>query len=87
LWVIESFASWLHKERPLLGEDPFAGVRFTQVEDPQWNGLSNSEITRLKSACELRMKACKKKHQNPLSNMPYSQYCFPLDLESLSLLV
>ena len=66
LATIKHFASWLHKERPLLGGNPFAGVRFTQVEDPQWNGLSNSEITRLKSACELRMKACKKKHQNPL---------------------
>ena len=66
LATIKHFASWLHKERPLLGGDPFTGVRFTQVEDPEWNGLSNSEITRLKSACELRMKACKKKHQKPL---------------------
>ena len=66
LATIKHFASWLHKRRPLAGGNPFAGVKFTQVEEPEWNGLTDTEITRLKSACEIRLNACTKQLQNPL---------------------
>jgi integrase/recombinase XerD len=66
LATVKHFANWILKERKLLGGNPFLGVKFIQVDDPEWNGLSNMEITRLKAACEIRLNACKKKHQNPL---------------------
>ena len=64
--TVKHFANWLLKERKLLGGNPFLGVKFIQVDDPEWNGLSSMEITRLKAACEIRLNACTKKHQNPL---------------------
>jgi len=66
LATLKHFGNWLHKERKLLGGNPFNGVKFTQVEDPEWNGLTVTEVTRLKAACEIRLNACKKQNQNPL---------------------
>lgn len=66
LATIRHFGNWLHKERKLLAGNPFNSVKMIQVEDPSWNGLTALEITRLKSACDMRMNACKKNNQNPL---------------------
>lgn len=66
LATIKHFANWLKKNKELPGGNPFQGVKFIQVEDPAWNGLTPIEITRLKAACEIRLNACTKKHQNPL---------------------
>lgn len=64
--TVKHFANWLLKQRDLPGGNPLLGVKSIQVEDPAWNGLSSIQITRLKSACETRLNACKKKQQNPL---------------------
>lgn len=66
LATVKHFANWLKKNKDLPGGNPFLGVKFIQVEDPSWNGLTSIEITRLKAACEIRLNACTKKHQNPL---------------------
>ena len=66
LATIRHFGNWLHVERPLLAGDPFTGVKLTQVEEPSWNGLTITEITRLKAACDIRLKSCEKGNQNPL---------------------
>lgn len=36
------------------------------IDDPVWNGLTDRQITLLKSACDLRINTCTKKNQNPL---------------------
>lgn len=66
LATVKHFANWLKKNKELPGGNPFQGVKFIQVEDPSWNGLAPIEITRLKAACEIRLNACTKQHQNPL---------------------
>lgn len=66
LATISHFANWLLKRSELPYGNPFSGVHYLSVEDPEWNGLSHLEITRLKSACEDRMRKCKKSYQNPL---------------------
>lgn len=66
LATIRHFGNWLTKERTLIAGNPFTGVKMIQVEEPSWNGLTTLELTRLKSACDTRMNACKKKNQNPL---------------------
>ena len=64
--TIKHFCNWLLKQHELPGGNPFWGVKSIHIEDPSWNGLSAIQITRLKSACETRLNACKKKQQNPL---------------------
>jgi integrase/recombinase XerD len=66
LATIRHFGNWLYKERGLLAGKPFTGVRLTVVEEPAWNGLTNTDITRLKAACDMRLNACWKKNQDPL---------------------
>lgn len=53
------------KERPLLAGNPLEGVRDLQTDEPDWNGLTNTQVLRLKAAVEQRIKACTKANQNP----------------------
>lgn len=62
---IRHFSGWLMKERPLLAGNPLAGVRDLQSDEPDWNGLTNTQVLRLKAAVEQRIKACTKANQNP----------------------
>lgn len=64
--TIRHFGSWLHKQRPLLAGNPLAGVKDIQTDAPDWNGLTNRQILRLKAACEQRMKGCGRADQNPV---------------------
>jgi len=43
-----------------------AGVKDIQTDAPDWNGLTNRQIMRLKAACEQRMASCTRKDQDPL---------------------
>jgi integrase/recombinase XerD len=63
---LRHFSSWLHKLRPLPAGNPFQGIQDIVVDDPDWNGLTDRQILLLKSACQIRINACKKKNQNPL---------------------
>ena len=64
--TVRHFGRWLHKQRPLTAGDPLAGVKDLVVDPPDWSGLSDVQIMRLKSACEQRLKFCERKNQNPL---------------------
>ncbi|WP_152606883.1 tyrosine-type recombinase/integrase, partial [Candidatus Jidaibacter acanthamoebae] len=64
--TLKHFARWVHKEKPFVTGYPFQGVRIIEIEEPRWNGLSDKQILRLKSACEHRIATCKQKNQNPL---------------------
>lgn len=66
LATIRHFANWLIKNYTIPSGNPFTGVKLIQVEDPAWNGLTENEIMRLKSACDIRLNACNKKYQNPV---------------------
>jgi len=65
LATVRHFARWLHKQRPLLADDPFARVSDLQADAPDWNGLTRRQLMLLKSACEQRLTLCKRKNQNP----------------------
>lgn len=64
--TVRHFGAWLHKQRPLLAGSPLAGVKDIAIDAPDWNGLTNRQIMRLKSACEQRLNFCKRGDQNPL---------------------
>lgn len=64
--TVQHFGTWLFKYRGLLAGKPFEAVKIIQINEPTWNGLSNLEIVRLKTACEIRLNTCKKLNQNPL---------------------
>ncbi len=64
--TLRHFAAWLITQRSLIVGNPLAGVRDLKIEDPNWSGLTNTQILRLKTAIEQRIKACTKKNQDPL---------------------
>jgi len=64
--TLRHFGRWLHRKRPLGAGDPFENVKDIYVESPAWKGISPHHLLRLKSACDLRLKACTRPHQNPL---------------------
>ncbi len=64
--TVRYFAGWLIKQRPLMAGDHLAGVKDLHCDEPEWNGLNNIQILRLKPAIEQRIKACGKQNQNSL---------------------
>ena len=64
--TIRHFAKWLHKQHPLPAGYAFQGVKDIMVDQPIWNGLSDKEILKLKSACSVRLKACTRRDQDPI---------------------
>lgn len=64
--TLRHFAKWLQSIRPLLVGFPLEGVRDLLIDAPSWNGLTDRQIMRLKSACDHRLHACRRKDQNPL---------------------
>lgn len=66
LATVRHFGRWVYMQRPLLAGNPFQGVRDIQIDDPDWNGLTQRQVLRLKAACEQRIKACQRGDQNPL---------------------
>lgn len=64
--TLRHFSKWLVSVRPLLAGDPLQGLRDIQVDAPAWNGLNDRQLMRLKSACDHRLHACRRKDQNPL---------------------
>lgn len=63
--TLRHFYRWLSSYRPLLAGNPLMGIKDLHLDDPDWNGLANKEIMRLKIACEQRAKLCTRKDQNP----------------------
>ena len=59
------FAKWLHERNPLPAGDPFQGVSTIRTDQPDWHGLSERQIMLMKSACDVRLKVCTRKNQNP----------------------
>jgi integrase/recombinase XerD len=52
LATLKHTASWLHSQRPFLAGNPCKRIRAITIEDPEWVGLEEIQINRLKSAAE-----------------------------------
>lgn len=64
--TVRHFGAWLHKRHPLPAGSPLDGVKDIQTDAPDWNGLTNRQILRLKAACEQRLKGCGRADQDPV---------------------
>jgi integrase/recombinase XerD len=56
-------ASWIGRQRPFLAGDPCKGVADLRMDEPTWKGLTELEVTRLRSAGEQLLKLKTAKHQ------------------------
>jgi integrase/recombinase XerD len=63
--TVRHFGRWVHKRRPLAAGNPFAGVKDIATDEPEWRGLSEVQVNRLKGACDHRLRTCGRKNQNP----------------------
>lgn len=66
LATLRHAARWIHAKRPFLAEDPTVRIGDLAEDDPEWKGLSDLEVTRLKSAAEQLVKLKARKNQQPL---------------------
>jgi integrase/recombinase XerD len=57
-------AAWVHRQRPFLAGNPTDRIADMQTDEPSWKGLSDLEVTRLKSAAEqlLCLKTARNQH-------------------------
>ncbi len=61
-------AKWIHRQRPFLAGDPFKDIRGITLDDPAWQGLSNLEVNRLKTAAEQLIQLQRRANQLPRRN-------------------
>jgi integrase/recombinase XerD len=64
LATLRHAAAWIHRQRPFLAGNPTERIADVQTDEPSWKGLSDLEVTRLKSAAEqlLCLKTAKNQH-------------------------
>ena len=61
-------AKWIHRQRPFLAGYPFDDVKDIKVDEPDWKGLSDVEVRRLKAAAEQLIQIDTRQDQLPLRN-------------------
>ncbi len=67
LATVRTFAGWTRQQGyHLPAGHPLKGVTDLATDEPVWNGLTNRQITLLKSAVDIRVTTCKKVYDNPL---------------------
>jgi integrase/recombinase XerD len=66
LATMKHAASWIHQQRPFLAGHPCDRVAEITVEDPEWKGLEDLQISRLKSAAEQLLHVSTRANQNPI---------------------
>ena len=66
LATLKHAASWIHQQRPFLAGYPCDRVQEITVEDPEWKGLEDLQINRLKSAAEQLLHLNTRANQNPI---------------------
>lgn len=59
-------ARWIHRQRPFLAGNPTERVPDLNVDDPEWKGLRDIDITRLKAAAEQLVHLKRRRNQHPL---------------------
>ncbi len=68
LQTLRHAAKWIHRQRPFLAGNPTAGIAHLVQDDPEWKGLTELEVTRLRSAAEQLVHMQRGKNQSPLRN-------------------
>jgi len=68
LATLRTAARWIHKQRPFLAGWPLQGIEDIDEDDPEWQGFSAIEVTRLKSAAEQLIHLKKRSSQRPYRN-------------------
>jgi integrase/recombinase XerD len=66
LATLRHCANWIHRHRPFLAGNPCERVNDLRTEAPEWKGLRDIEITRLKTAAEQFLHLKKRRNQNPI---------------------
>ncbi len=65
LATLRHCASWVQRQRPFLAGNPTERVADIAVDDPEWKGLSDIEVTRLKAAAEQLIHLKRRRNQQP----------------------
>ena len=66
--TVRRAAKWIHRQRPFLAGFPFDGVKSISVGEPDWQGLSDLEVRRLKAAAEQLIQSETRADQVPRRN-------------------
>ena len=61
-------AKWIHRQRPFLAGFPFQDIRDLKTDEPDWKGLSDVEVRRLKAAAEQLIQTETRTDQLPRRN-------------------
>ena len=64
--TLKHLSRWIENQRPFSAGDPFQGVKELMQDEPDWNGLTDRQLTFLRGACDQRIQICKHKNQNPI---------------------
>ena len=68
LATLRHASAWIHSQRPFLAGPPCDRIQDLEIEEPEWKGLEDIEITRLKSAAEQLIHVDTKRNQQPIRN-------------------
>lgn len=66
LATLRHCASWMHRKRPFLAGNPTERIADIAVDDPEWKGLADIEVTRLKAAAEQLIHVKRRRNQHPI---------------------
>jgi site-specific recombinase XerD len=66
LATLRHCANWIHAQRPFLAGDHCQRIHDLHTEAPEWKGLKDIEVTRLKSAAEQLLHLKCRRNQNPI---------------------
>ena len=66
LATVRHTARWIHRQRPFLAGFSMERIQDLQTPEPTWKGLSDLEVTRLRSAAEQLLHLNTRANQNPI---------------------
>jgi integrase/recombinase XerD len=66
LATLKHVAAWIHRQRPLLAGQPCERVKEITTDEPEWRGLDDLHVNRLKSAAEQLVYINTRADQQPL---------------------
>ena len=66
LATLKHAAGWIHQQRPFLVGNPCARVRAIDEDEPDWRGLEDRQVNRLRSAAEQLIHIKTRAHQHAL---------------------
>ena len=69
--TLKRAAKWIHRQREFQRGIPFNKRHVIEVEEPDWQGLTSLDLTRLTSAAEQLVAIQKRKTQRPRRNLSY----------------